>query len=207
MALAFRTGGGNLGGMITLLDAGQIAELVAAIADEIAADAALTQTGNGRAGAGGGATGEFALVGIRSRGELLAERLAVELRKRTGKMKIDVGALDITMYRDDLTARRAITIPRGTEMNFQLDDRPVVLVDDVLETGRSVRAALDALVDFGRPRLVRLAVLIDRGRREFPIAADYVGLHVTETAVDQKVRVKLMPTDREDGVYLVEDAS
>ena len=126
---------------------------------------------------------------------------------RTGKKKIDVGALDITMYRDDLSSRRAITIPQGTDMNFQLDDRPVVLVDDVLETGRSVRAALDALVDFGRPRLIRLAVLIDRGRREFPIAADYVGLHVTETAAHQKIRVKLKPTDPEDGVYLVEDDS
>ena len=184
--------------MQTLLDGGQISQLLAAIADEIAADPALDLKP-----AGGG----VALVGIRSRGEVLAERLAIELSTRTGHKKIDVGALDITLYRDDLTARRAITIPQGTDMNFQLDDRPVVLVDDVLETGRSVRAALDALVDFGRPRLIRLAVLIDRGRREFPIAADYVGLHVTETAAHQKIRVKLKPTDPEDGVYLVEDDS
>jgi pyrimidine operon attenuation protein / uracil phosphoribosyltransferase len=182
--------------MHTLLDGAQIRELVAAIADEIAADPALGEGG-----------GEVALVGILSRGELLAQRLAAELCRRMGRQKIDLGALDITMYRDDLSARRAITIPQGTDMNFQLDDRPVVLVDDVLETGRSVRAALDALVDYGRPRLIRLAVLIDRGRREFPIAADYVGLHVTETAAHQKIRVKLQPTDPEDGVYLVEDQS
>jgi pyrimidine operon attenuation protein/uracil phosphoribosyltransferase len=87
-------------------------------------------------------------------------------------------------------------------MNFRLDDRPVILCDDVLETGRSIRAALDALVDFGRPRLIRLAVLIDRGRREFPIAADYVGLTVNAPSIDQKIIVHLQPTDPEDAVYL-----
>ena len=92
-------------------------------------------------------------MGIRSRGELLAQRLAtlIAARKKSPR-PIDVGALDITLYRDDLSSRSAITVPRGTEMNFVLDDRAIVLVDDVLETGRSVRAALDALVDFGRPQ-------------------------------------------------------
>jgi pyrimidine operon attenuation protein / uracil phosphoribosyltransferase len=196
--------------MHTLLDAAQISQLLAAIADEIAADPTLGLKPPADAAAtatAGGGVGGVALIGIRSRGELLAERIAVHLRQRTPDQKIDVGALDITMYRDDLASRRAITIPQGTDMNFQLDDRPVVLVDDVLETGRSVRAALDALVDYGRPRLIHLAVLIDRGRREFPIAADYVGLHVTETATNQKIRVKLKPTDPDDGVYLVEDDS
>lgn len=181
--------------MQTLLDAGQIEQLLAALADDILADPLFHSP-----------EAPVALVGIRSRGELLAQRLAglIASRKRgTGPAPaIDVGAVDITLYRDDLASRAAITIPQGTELNFALDDRPIILVDDVLETGRSVRAALDALVDFGRPRLIRLAVLIDRGGREFPISANYVGLHVTETSATQKIIVRLKPTDSEDGVYL-----
>lgn len=178
--------------MQTLLDAGQIEQLLAALADDILADPTFHSP-----------EAPVALVGIRSRGELLAQRLAALMASRNKHAgPIDVGALDITLYRDDLGSRAVITIPQGTELNFGLDDRPIILVDDVLETGRSVRAALDALVDFGRPRLIRLAVLIDRGRREFPIAADYVGLHVTETWAGQKIVVHLKPTDAEDGVYL-----
>jgi pyrimidine operon attenuation protein/uracil phosphoribosyltransferase len=147
--------------------------------------------------------GEVALVGIRSRGEVLAQRLAVEIeRQRPAWGKIDVGALDITMYRDDIATGRAITIPQGTEMNFRLDGRHVVLVDDVLQSGRSVRAALDALVDFGRPKVIRLAILVDRGRREFPIAADYIGMKVEAESPGQKIVVHLKPTDSEDAVYL-----
>jgi len=182
--------------MQTLLDSGQIQKLVGAMADDIAADETFQlNLQNGL---------PFALVGIRSRGELLALRLATELSARTGQTSrpLDVGALDITLYRDDLAGRSAITIPQGTEMNFRLDGRAVILVDDVLATGRSVRAALDAITDFGRPRLIKLAVLIDRGGREYPIAADYVGLHVTEIGEEQKVVVKLKPTDEVDGVYL-----
>jgi pyrimidine operon attenuation protein/uracil phosphoribosyltransferase len=178
--------------MQTLLDGGQIGKLVAAMADEIAADATFDFQKDGG----------VALVGIRSRGEIIAQRLAAELASRTRRPAVDVGALDITLYRDDLAARHAITIPRGTEMNFRVDDRAVILVDDVLATGRSVRAALDALVDFGRPRFIRLAVLIDRGGREYPIAADFVGLHVTQTGPDQDIVVKLMPTDDADLVTL-----
>jgi pyrimidine operon attenuation protein/uracil phosphoribosyltransferase len=177
--------------MQTLLDGGRIQELLAAIADKIAADPSLEISGP---------TG-LALVGIRSRGDLLAQRLADILATRS-RHRIDVGALDITMYRDDLSSRAKITIPRGTEMNFGLDGRPVVLVDDVLETGRSIRAALDGLVAFGRPKLIRLAVLIDRGGREFPIAANYVGLQMTETAAKQKIRVRLKPNDGEDLAFL-----
>jgi pyrimidine operon attenuation protein/uracil phosphoribosyltransferase len=176
--------------MQTLLNGGQIQTLLAAIADEIAADSSLQLTG----------PTPVALVGIRSRGELLAARLAAILASRS-KHPIDVGALDITMYRDDRASRRAITIPQGTDMNFRLDDRPVVLVDDVLETGGSVRAALDALVDFGRPKLIRLAVLIDRGGREFPIAANYVGTELTQMP-NRKVRLRLKPNDAEDVAWL-----
>jgi pyrimidine operon attenuation protein/uracil phosphoribosyltransferase len=146
---------------------------------------------------------ELALVGIRSRGEVLAQRLAAEIeRQRAGVGRIDMGALDITMYRDDIATGRAITIPQGTEMNFRLDGRHVVLVDDVLQSGRSVRAALDALVDFGRPKVIRLAILVDRGPREFPIAADYIGMKVDAENPGQKIVVHLKPTDSEDAVYL-----
>ena len=177
--------------MQTLMDAAQIRKTLAGLADSLLADPGLKMSQ------------PLALVGIRSRGELIAQRLAAELRSRnTGRGDIDVGALDITMYRDDLGSRRAITIPQGTDMNFRLDDRPVILCDDVLETGRSVRAALDALVDFGRPRLIRLAVLVDRGRREFPIQADYIGLTVNAPNPEQKIIVRLQPTDPEDAVYL-----
>lgn len=185
--------------METLLDAAQITQLLSAMADEIAADDLFKLKD--------GAKPAVALVGIRSRGELLAYRLGEMLAQRGGCQPgthIDAGALDITFYRDDLAlgSGRAITIPQGTDMNFRIDDRPVILVDDVLETGRSVRAALDGLVAFGRPSIIRLAVLIDRGGREFPIAADFVGLHVTETARNQKIRVRLKPTDAEDRVFL-----
>lgn len=174
-----------------LMDADKIRETIGALADDLLADEGIK------------AAGSPALVGIRSRGELIAQRLAAELEKRGGfGGHIDVGTLDITMYRDDLASRRAITIPQGTDMNFRLDDRPVVLCDDVLETGRSIRAALDALVDFGRPRLIRLAVLIDRGRREFPIQADYAGVIVNAPDKEQRIIVHLQPTDSEDAVYL-----
>jgi pyrimidine operon attenuation protein/uracil phosphoribosyltransferase len=184
--------------MQTLLDGGQISKVIAAMADKIAADA----TFQWQSSASGGPP--VALVGVRSRGEILAQRLATELAKRlpAGQKSFDLGALDITFHRDDLASRRAITIPQGTDMNFRLDDRNVILVDDVLATGRSVRAALDALVEFGRPRLIRLAVLIDRGGREYPIAADYVGKPVTEAPPEQKVIVRLKPTDTEDSVGL-----
>ncbi len=178
------------------MDADGIQQTIRQMADRLLADEALRSA----------STQPLALIGIRSRGELIAQRLAAELARRqpASKMPLDVGTLDITFYRDDLASRRTMTIPRGTEMNFRLDDRPVILCDDVLETGRSIRAALDALVDFGRPRLIRLAVLIDRGRREFPIAADYAGMQVNAPRSTQKIIVHLQPTDAEDAVYLQE---
>jgi pyrimidine operon attenuation protein / uracil phosphoribosyltransferase len=187
--------------MQTLLDGAQISRLLAAMADEIAADDTFQLRSAARPAR------PVALVGIRSRGELLAYRLAELLAQRSShpQTRIDAGALDITFYRDDLASRGAITIPQGTDMNFRIDDRPVILVDDVLETGRSARAALDGLVAFGRPSIIRLAVLIDRGHREFPIQADFVGLHVTETERHQTIRVRLQPTDEQDAVYLAED--
>jgi len=141
-----------------------------------------------------------AIVGVRSRGELLAQRIAAVIQERYGVTPA-VGALDITLYRDDLSGRKAITIPLGTEMNFRLDDRIVFLIDDVLHTGRTVRAALDALVDFGRPRAIHALALVDRGGREYPIAADCAGLKIAPPDA-REVIVHLRPTDAEDAVYV-----
>ena len=133
------------------------------------------------------------LVGIRTRGVPLAERLAQELRRLLGQA-IEVGAVDITLYRDDLGGADRWPVLRGTDIPFDLDGTEVVLVDDVLFTGRTVRAALNAICDLGRPARVRLAVLVDRGHRELPIQPDVVGLSVA-TDFEDHVRVRLHPVD------------
>ena len=145
-------------------------------------------------------TGPLAVVGIRTRGEVLARRIVEKLR--SGGRSVEYGVLDITFYRDDLSLRKGMPLVRATEIDFDLDDMWVLLVDDVLQTGRSVRAALDALADFGRPKVVRLAVLIDRGGRELPITADFVGQAV-KAPLGQRVQVRLKEYDGEDGVVLV----
>lgn len=141
-----------------------------------------------------------ALVGIRTRGEPLARRL-MPLLERAGLKVTHFGVLDITLYRDDLTTIGPNAVVRGTEIEFDVTDTWLVLVDDVLYTGRSVRAALDAIADIGRPQCIRLAVLIDRGRRELPIQADFVGRH-TDTEAHHIVQVKLQETDGVDEVLL-----
>ena len=128
-----------------------------------------------------------AVVGIRRRGETLARRL-LPLLEQAGLKADHYGVLDITLYRDDLTTIGPHAVVRGTEIEFDITDAWLVLVDDVLYTGRSVRAALDALTDFGRPRAIRLAVLVDRGGRELPIQPDFVGLHA-DTEAHHVVRV------------------
>ena len=144
----------------------------------------------------------IAVVGIRTRGETIADRLIAHLKHRK-HLQVRRGVLDITFYRDDLSRRRGAPLVRATEIDFDLDDTYVLLVDDVLQTGRSIRAALDALHDFGRPKAIRLAVLIDRGDRELPIAADFVGQRL-QTDSDQRVQVRLKENDGEEGVYIVE---
>jgi len=144
---------------------------------------------------------ELVLVGIRSRGVPLAARLAARLREACGATP-PVGALDITLYRDDLTAVASQPLVRGTAIPVAVDGRVVVLVDDVLFTGRTVRAALDELIDFGRPARIELAVLIDRGHRELPIQADYVGESLV-TAPEESVQVLLAEQDGEDRVVLL----
>ncbi len=145
---------------------------------------------------------DLALVGVRTRGVHLARRLARTLKEITGD-EVPTGALDITLYRDDLM-RNAVgpqPLVRRTEIPFSIDDRKILLVDDVLYTGRTTRAALDALIDFGRPRGIQLIVLVDRGHRELPIKADYVGKNLP-TAPDQSVQVCLQETDNRDEVVL-----
>jgi pyrimidine operon attenuation protein/uracil phosphoribosyltransferase len=140
------------------------------------------------------------VVGIRRRGETLARRL-LPLLERTGVTPAGYGVLDITLYRDDLTTIGPKAVVRGTEIDFDITDTWLVLVDDVLHTGRSVRSALDALTDLGRPRAIRLAVLVDRGRRELPIQPDFVGLR-TDTEAHHDVKVKLTEVDGVDEVQL-----
>jgi pyrimidine operon attenuation protein/uracil phosphoribosyltransferase len=147
-----------------------------------------------------GSDQSLVLVGIRTRGLPLAERLAGMLNHILGK-EIPVGVLDITLYRDDLTEKAGSPIVRPTEIPFALSGRTVVLVDDVLFTGRTVRAGLDALLDHGRPNRVWLAALVDRGGRELPIQADFVGLKL-EIPGNQRVSVKVREVDNVDGVFL-----
>ncbi len=142
----------------------------------------------------------LALVGIRTRGDVLAKRLAGVLEQITSA-PVRTGALDITLYRDDLM-RHAVgpqPLVRRTEIPFSIDDQKILLVDDVLYTGRTIRAALDALIDFGRPKEIQLVVLVDRGHRELPIKADYVGKNVP-TSLKETVTVRLTETDGADEV-------
>jgi len=140
------------------------------------------------------------LIGIQRRGVPLATRLAAATEAHED-VALPVGALDITFYRDDLSLVAQQPIVKGTAIPVDLNGRTVVLVDDVLYTGRTIRAAMDALVDFGRPQAIRLAVLIDRGHRELPIRADHVGKNVP-TSRDELVRVHLVETDGEDAVWI-----
>ena len=147
---------------------------------------------------------DLALVGIRTRGVPLARRIARALKEINGD-DVPTGALDITLYRDDLM-RHAVgpqPLVRRTEIPFSIDDRKILLVDDVLYTGRTIRSALDALIDFGRPRSIQLIVLVDRGHRELPIKADYVGKNIP-TSLTQSVQVHLTEIDGRDEVEVLE---
>ncbi len=144
---------------------------------------------------------DLVLIGIRSRGVHLAERLRAKIESIEG-VSVPMGIIDITLYRDDLSRSRQQPQVKGTRVDFPIDDKRVVLVDDVLFTGRTVRAALDALVDLGRPKNVQLCVLVDRGHRELPIRADYVGKNLP-TALDEEVQVRLTESDGRDEVVLV----
>jgi len=143
---------------------------------------------------------QLALVGIHTRGVFLSRRLAAMIKEIEGK-DIPCGEIDITLYRDDVGRSRVHPEVRGTKIPFSVDEVRIVLVDDVLYTGRTVRAALDAVIDFGRPRNIQLAVLVDRGHRELPIRADYVGKNLP-TARDERVSVQLVECDGADDVII-----
>ena len=143
-----------------------------------------------------------AIVGIRTRGETLARRLVERFRSTYKDRLFHYGVLDVTFYRDDLSRRRGFPLVRATEIDFDLDDCWLVLVDDVIQSGRSIRAALDAIHDFGRPRVIRLAVLIDRGGREVPIAPDFTGVRV-DAQPGQRVQLLLQEIDGKEGVFIL----
>jgi pyrimidine operon attenuation protein/uracil phosphoribosyltransferase len=169
--------------MESIADPQAVGGLIDGLADQIAA--------------GMRADNRWAIVGIRRRGDVLARRLADRLQPS------DTGSVDIALYRDDLSEVGPQPIVRTTEIDFDVAGRSIVLVDDVLMSGRSVRAAIQSLLDFGRPRTIRLAVLVDRGGRELPICPDYVGLAVHADA-SQHVRVRLEPMDDEDRILLMD---
>ncbi len=172
--------------MKVILDTGQIKRTVNNLADEIAG---RTSPDN-----------DLAIIGIRSRGEILAQRLADRLSHKLGKA-IQCGTLDITLYRDDLNAPQGGSQPlvRTTEIGFDIDEKTIILVDDVLYTGRSARAAMDALIDLGRPKAIRLAVLVERGGREVPIQADYTG-YKADVRPESSIQVNLIESDGKDEV-------
>jgi len=172
--------------MNVILDAEQIDRTIEHLADLIAA---RISPENGTA-----------IIGVRSRGEILAERLAQRLSRRLER-PIPCGTLDITLYRDDLNAphSRGQPLVRTTEIGFDIDNKTIILVDDVLYTGRSTRAAMDALMDLGRPKAIRLAVLVERAGRELPIQADYAG-YKAEVGPQQSVQVNFVESDGKDEV-------
>jgi pyrimidine operon attenuation protein/uracil phosphoribosyltransferase len=171
-----------------LLEEGEIRRAVTRIAHEI------LERNKGAA--------DLVLVGIAARGDDLARRLAAEIQ-RIESVELPVGVLDITFYRDDIGLRTEAPEVHETRIPFDISGKTVVLVDDVLYTGRTIRAALDALIDFGRPHAVQLAVLVDRGHRELPVRADYVGKNVP-TRSDDLIRVLTTETDGSDAVELGE---
>lgn len=145
-----------------------------------------------------------AIIGIQPRGVWLSDRIAQIVKEITGKTNIDYGKLDITFYRDDVHAGSSMHLPSHTDIPFSIEDRKVILVDDVLHTGRTIRSAMDALIDFGRPMSVELLVLIDRRfSRELPIQPDYVGQTV-DTIITQKVKVHWQEKDEKDEVVLID---
>lgn len=175
----------------------------AVVMDGDAIERAITRIAHEILEANRGAGG-IALVGIVTRGARLAERLAERIRQIEGA-EVPVGSLDISFYRDDVGVRLSPEVHR-TDIPFEVEGRTIVLADDVLFTGRTIRAAMDAIMDYGRPAMVQLAVLVDRGHRELPIRADFVGKNVP-TSGRERVRVRFSETDGTDGVEILEEAA
>lgn len=189
---------------VELLSASDVARTIARIAHQIIEKTALDERRSEQSGETFNASPTVLLLGIPSGGVPLAQRIAVAIEEFAG-VRIPVGSLDVTLYRDDLRGKphRAL---RDTQIPVPVDGATVILVDDVLYSGRTVRAALDSLRDIGRPQVIELAVLVDRGHRELPIRADYVGKNIP-TAKSEDVVVTLQPIDSSDGVNLIKQAS
>lgn len=147
-------------------------------------------------------THNIVLVGMRTRGEFIAQRIHEKIKEIDGK-DVDLGVLDITLYRDDFRMRLKQPEVSTTNITFDVSEKDIVLIDDVLYTGRTARAALDALMDLGRPNSIQFCVLVDRGHRELPIRADFVGKNIP-TSINEEVKVKLKESDGEDAVYLID---
>ena len=176
-------------------------ELKSEVMDEVAIDRALTRIAHEILERNRGCQ-DLVLIGIRTRGVYLARRLVEKIHAIEGE-RVPLGVIDITLYRDDLRRRPDHPKVARTDISFPLTDKRVILVDDVLFTGRSIRAALDGLMDFGRPRSIQLAVLVDRGHRELPIRADYVGRNVP-TAIQESVKVRMREEDGTEQVVILE---
>jgi len=172
----------------------------ALILDKTGIDRALTRVAHEILEKNRGAK-DLVLVGIQRGGVHLAKRLAAKLRE-IEKIEVPVGSLDITMYRDDLTTRKSQPVPQATDIPFDIQDKVMVLVDDVIFTGRTIRAALNSIMDYGRPRRIQLAVLLDRGHRELPVRADYVGKNLP-TSGKEKVEVMLAEDGGEEKVVIL----
>ena len=178
-------------------------KIKAKVMDKEAIDRALVRVAHEILERNHGTTG-LAIVGIRTGGVHLARRLSDNIKK-IENVDVPMGALDITMYRDDISSRKRKNPMGKTEIPFSVTDKTIVLVDDVLFTGRTIRAALDSLMDFGRPRQIQLAVLLDRGHKDLPITADYVGKNVP-TSLKEAVKVKLVEEGGKDEVLIMEKA-
>ncbi|MDD3045652.1 MAG: bifunctional pyr operon transcriptional regulator/uracil phosphoribosyltransferase PyrR [Candidatus Delongbacteria bacterium] len=172
----------------TIMDKAQMAKTIKRIASEI------VENDNG----------EFSLVivGLKTRGEFIARRIYNEI-KNAGLSDVEFGVLDATLFRDDFRSNLKVPNFSVNDMPFSVDDKKVVVVDDVIFTGRSVNAAINAIMDIGRPKIIKFAAIIDRGHRELPLAPDFIG-EVIKTLPTQEIRVKLSEVDKEDAVYLVE---
>ena len=177
--------------MTLLMDQEKVIQSISSLAKSIIGDVELGK--------------DIAVVGVRSRGEVLGKRLSAKLSEILGK-DVPNGTLDITLYRDDINNPQIGSQPkvRSTDIPFEVDGNAIILADDVLHTGRSCRAALDAILAFGRPAMIRLAVLVDRGQREYPIQADYVGYHAN-VQNDELIKVHFVESDGVDEILVVKN--
>ena len=172
----------------TIMDENKLQKVIKRIASEIIADYRGAY--------------KLVIVGLKTRGEFLANRIIEEIRK-SENISIETGVLDATLYRDDFRSNLKVPNISIDDMPFTIDDKKIILIDDVVFTGRSILAAINALMDRGRPKVIQFAALIDRGLRELPIKPDYIG-EVVKTLPSQEIRVKLLEIDKKDSVYLVE---